>query len=203
MEGNRMIRKLLILFMLLSVASAYQLPSTYIDGGLNVKNTTALNATTVTTVIASGVVKGEQVTSTDDATIYDTATVNTLLVNTTATITGKLATGLAPTYTHQDWSGGLSMSANADKTIYLVGNSSGNQTIVLDAAATAAGKSYTFLTVTDPGSYYFILDGTGPETINGGVNVASTARYESATVYCDGVAWFVTSKIGTWAAVVP
>ncbi len=201
-----MIKRILaILFLLMLAASAgdYQLPDTYVNGSLDVKNTTALNVTTATTVTASGEVRGEQVTSTDDARVADTATVNVLAVNTTATITGKLATGLAPTYTHQDWSGALSMSANADKTIYLVGNASGNQTIVLDTVAASSGKSYTFVTVTDPGTYYFILDGTGAETINGGANVASTALYESVTVYCDGVTWFATNKIGTWGAVVP
>jgi cell wall-associated NlpC family hydrolase len=201
----RLIAILLMVALLIGSASSatYQLGNTYVNGALNVKNATALNVTTATTVTVAGAAKGEQITSTDDLLAYDTATVNALVVNATATITGKLATGLAPTYTHQDWSGNLSQSSNADKTIYLVGNASSNQTIILDAVATAAGKSYTFLTVTDPGNHYFILDGTGAETINGGVNVASTARYESVTVYCDGIAWYILNKIGTWGAVVP
>lgn len=55
-----MIRKILILFLLLSVASAglYRLPNTYVDGGLNVKNATALNDTTITNLTATGSLTG-------------------------------------------------------------------------------------------------------------------------------------------------
>lgn len=83
-------RILAILFLLMIAASAgdYQLPDSYVNGSLNVKNATALNVTTASTVTATGEVRGEQVTSTDDVRVYDDATVNDLIVNATTDLNG-------------------------------------------------------------------------------------------------------------------
>lgn len=89
-------KKILIMLMMLmiigSASAIYQLPNAYVNGALNVRNATALNATTATTVTATGIVQGEQLTSTDDARVADDATVNDLVVNATTDLNGAATT---------------------------------------------------------------------------------------------------------------
>jgi len=263
-----MIKKLLIMFLLLSVASAYQLPSTYVNGGLNVKNTSALNVTTATTlavsgttdlngattaanitldanksivlsgtgrisgaasvsatalageltgnvtgtgtlqgeqitstddITAGGIIRGEHLTSTDDATVYDTLTTDHIWVNESSDFLGEIEASVAIDRTPYEIDVNTSISDSNIPGLYFVGNASVNQSIELPTAAAGDGTTLTFVVATDPGSFYFILEGAGSEKINGAANKMSTALYDVIEVTSNGTAWFVTDSVGTWA----
>jgi uncharacterized Zn ribbon protein len=67
----------------LAITGASSFASLYLSSGLNVAGTSALNVTTATSVTATGTIRGEQLTSTDDALVYGTLTANDVVSNTT------------------------------------------------------------------------------------------------------------------------
>lgn len=68
-------------------------------------------------------------------------------------------------------------------------------TVTLPAAATSAGAFYKFIK-TDAAANALTIDGNGAETINGAATYAAIdAQYDTATVYCNGTAWYITESI--------
>ena len=67
-------------------------------------------------------------------------------------------------------------------------------TILLPAAATATGKILTFIR-TGAGINALTIDGSGAETIDGAAtNATMDAQYDSLTILCDGIEWFIIAR---------
>lgn len=64
-----------------------------IDESLTANSVVSNGTISGTAITGSGIIKGEHLTSTDDATVYDTLTTNVLVVNTTSALNGDVTTG--------------------------------------------------------------------------------------------------------------
>lgn len=62
-------------------------------------------------------------------------------------------------------------------------------TITLPAAATNAGRTYTVKKIGNTANV--TIDANAAETIDGATTLVLTVQYASATIYCNGTAWFV------------
>jgi len=84
---------------------------------------------------------------------------------------------------------------NAHGNVIYFATGIADRTLVLPAAALSAGKVLTFVK-TDGGSFQIIVQGNGgTETINGATTFTELdAQYDSVTVKCNGIEWFITSK---------
>jgi hypothetical protein len=74
--------------------------------------------------------------------------------------------------------------------VLLCNATGGAITITLPAAASSANK-VLWVKKTDSSGYAVVLDGNGAETIDGAATLSISTQYQSYTVACDGVAWYV------------
>jgi hypothetical protein len=170
-----------------------------LDGYSLVVGASGLKLNGSNAITTTATVQGEQITSTDDARIAGTTTTDILHVNTTSTYAGKASFDTAISIDpYEPTNDGVGMSDANIRTPVFVGNASNNQTLTLPTAAAADGCSLKFIVKTDPGTYNFVLEGNGVETINGAQNKSSTTQYDSLEVTSNGVAWYITSSVGTW-----
>lgn len=73
----------------------------------------------------------------------------------------------------------------------------GTITATLPAVASSAGLRLTFKKTTATNN--LIVKGLGAELIDGAnTKTATGTQWNSLTLYCDGVAWFIESSLGTW-----
>ncbi len=203
-----MIKKFLVLFLLLSVASAYQLPDTYVNGGINVKNASALNVTTATTLAVS---------STTDLNGPATTRNITLDANSNLALSGT-GTATAPTFLGNVkipdfFSIGLGRIVDTNYTypsggkmdsIVMVDPRSYNSTLTLLPAAQAPGNLTIVKLVYAPGSYFARINVTGNEHINGKDLIYTTddasTFLPSLSLWSSGTSWYVVNAYGTWSS---
>ena len=83
----------------------------------------------------------------------------------------------------------------AEVGVITADTTSGAFSLTLPAAATSAGAMYKIIK-TDAAANAVTIDGNGAELINGSATYAGIdAQYDTATVYCNGTAWFITESI--------
>lgn len=200
---------LLMVALLIGSASAtYQLPSTYVNGSLNVKNTAALNATTATTL---------EVSSTTDLNGPATTRNITLDANSNLALSGT-GTATAPTFLGNVkipdfFSIGLGRIVDTNYTyptggkmdsIVMVDPRSYNSTITLLPAAQAPGNITIVKLVYAPGSYFARINVTGGGLINGYAYLKTTddtgTFLPSVTLWSSGAVWYVVNVIGNWTS---
>lgn len=118
-----------------------------------------------------------------------------LTVNNTTNLKQPIYFDVYPTVT--------SNTSISDSSIYSTFLINGGLTkginMTLPSAASAIGMTLTFVAITDPGSNTLIIGGDGAETINGAASQTSSAQWDAITVYSNGSAWYVVSKIGSWS----
>jgi hypothetical protein len=207
-----MIRRILILFILLSVAGAsgatYQLGDTYVNGSLNIKNATALNVTTATTLAVS---------STTDLNGAATTRGITLDANSNLALSGT-GTATAPTFVGNVkipdfFSIGSGRVVDSNYTyptggkmdsIVMVDSRSYNSTITLLPAAQAPGNLTIVKLQYLPGVYFTRINVTGNEHINGKDLIYTTddasTFLPSIGLWSSGTAWYVVNLYGTWTS---
>lgn len=80
--------------------------------------------------------------------------------------------------------------ATLSDTVLLCDATSGSITITLPAAAASSGKVF-YIKKTNSNANAVTIDGNSSETIDGDLTQIITTQYDSVTVVCDGVAWYV------------
>lgn len=82
----------------------------------------------------------------------------------------------------------------AQAGIVVVSNTS-TMTLTLPAAAVSTGLEYTFVKATSDAAA-ITIDANASEVINGATTLATMdAQYDTATIVCNGTAWYITHKI--------
>lgn len=71
-------------------------------------------------------------------------------------------------------------------------------TLTLPAVATSIGIRY-IIKVTATHSDGVVVDGNASETIDGSTSKTSGAQYNILDIICDGLAWHIIGKYGTWS----
>jgi hypothetical protein len=150
------------------------------------------------TITSAAAITGEQITSTDDITVYDKATVDELYVNETSDFLQEAEFSVAIDMTSYETAVDTGISDSNIPGLYFVGNASANQTLTLPAAASADGCSLVFVVKANVGSYNVVIDGDDAETINGAATKTNSDQYSMPEVTSDGTAWYITDSIGTW-----
>lgn len=83
----------------------------------------------------------------------------------------------------------------AEGGVITADTTTGAFSLILPAAATSAGLWYTIVK-TDANANAVTLDANGAELINGSATYASIdAQYDTATIVCNGTAWYIVAKI--------
>lgn len=192
-------RRFLILFLLLSMGSAYsyQLPDTYVNGGLNVKNTTALNATDI-----NGATTAANITLDANKNLVlsgtGTATAPTFIGNVKIPDFFSIGQGRVEDENYT-YTAGSKMDS-----IVLVDCRSYNSTITLLPAAQAPGNQTIIKLQYLPGDYYTRINVTGGEHINGYDILKTTddagTFMPAVTLWSSGAAWYVINVVGTWTS---
>jgi hypothetical protein len=162
------------------------------------------------TMTSLGTITGEQLTSSDDASVTDDLStgddaffggdvkVNTLWVNTTSDFLKEMELSVAVDRTSYEISTDTAISDTNIPGLYFVGSASANQTITLPTASAADGCSLTFIVKANVGSYNVVVDGKSAETINGAATKTNSDQYSVLEVTSDGTAWYISDSIGTW-----
>lgn len=83
-----------------------------------------------------------------------------------------------------------STTVAADDGLLLADATAAAITVTLPAAASSAGR-WLVVKKIDASANLVTLDGNASETIDGATTKALTAQYDSITVHCDGIAWWV------------
>ncbi len=79
-----------------------------------------------------------------------------------------------------------------DHYIHVIHTSTAEVTILVATNQVKRGRTFTVKDASGNANFYnIILDCQGSETIDGAATLVMNVDYESVTLYCDGVNWFV------------
>lgn len=154
--------------------------ATYIANTLGVRDTTSLNATTVTSLRNTGTT-----------------------INTGATYLNATTLGGAMAYSvNASTTISTVRTAAGTKTVFGIDAHLANVTITLPDAALVPGRVYQIGTNVDPGTYYVKVTATGGDKLggSGGFTIAQTTDAKAGmAVVSDGTLYLIYGAYGSWA----
>lgn len=86
-----------------------------------------------------------------------------------------------------------SATLGSTATVVFASSASGAKTLTLPAAAKSAGREVTVVKTGASGT--IVIDPAASEQIDGASTFTLTAAKDTATIVCNGTAWYVTAKI--------
>jgi hypothetical protein len=97
------------------------------------------------------------------------------------------------------FTGGLSTTTDTTYSVlttdvFVIADATSNViTVNLPAVSTSAGRKITVIK-SDVSGNAVTLDGASSETINGAPTLVLAAQYNKATIFCDGIEWFILAS---------
>jgi hypothetical protein len=120
-------------------------------------------------------------------------------VGSTSSVVGTNTIQTLANKTINGFTGGLSTTTDTAYSVlatdvFVIADATSNViTVNLPAASSSSGRQITVIK-SDGSGNAVTLDGASAETINGATTLALTAQYNKATIFCDGVEWFILAS---------